>query len=151
MEFDASGSSHTREIRVPTLAPHPNPLPQGEGTAVEPIANNQARLVLRRAANDSPSPQGRGLGMEPIAQRPVFVWSLAALWCQPASVPVGDLQTGIGESHVVKKAVLMGSNGCGHSVRRVAGRNRRVACATRNDFSNTLLESANGWITKSGR
>ena len=68
-----------------------------------------------------------------------------------APAPVGDLPTGIGESHVVKKAVLMGSNGCGHSVRRVAGRNRRVACATRNDFSNTLLESANGWITKSGR
>ena len=38
-------------------------LPVGEGTAVEPIANHQARLILRRAANVSPSPRGRVPGL----------------------------------------------------------------------------------------
>src|SRR5437588_12634484 len=43
--------------------PHPAPLPVGEGTAVEPIANHPAGLILRRAANVSPSPTGRGAGV----------------------------------------------------------------------------------------
>ena len=38
-----------------------------------------------------------------------------------------------------EKAVLIGSNCRSRSVRRVAGRHRRVACATANHFSNTVL------------
>src|SRR5207253_1369720 len=44
--------------KVAGLPPHP--LPVGEGRAVELVANNQARLIRRRAANVSPSPRGRG-------------------------------------------------------------------------------------------
>ncbi len=37
--------------------PHPDPLPVGEGTAVELVVNNPARLIPRCAASDSPSPR----------------------------------------------------------------------------------------------
>src|SRR5439155_14917381 len=55
-EFDDSGSGQIRRIRVPVVPPHPDPLPVGEGTALEHIANNQARLLLHHEDNVSPSP-----------------------------------------------------------------------------------------------
>ena len=45
---------------VGRFPPHPDPLPVGEGTAVEPVANHHARLILHRAAKVSPSPCGEG-------------------------------------------------------------------------------------------
>src|SRR6266496_2713773 len=53
--------------------------------------------------------------------------------------PVGDPPTGIAESNLGKRPSLLGWNRCSHTVRRAAGRHRRVGCATKNDFSNRLL------------
>ena len=48
--------------------------------------------------------------------------------------PVGDPPTGTAESNILGKAVFIGAIRWFHSVRRVAERNRQVACATQHDF-----------------
>src|SRR5437867_4007621 len=56
-------------------------------------------------------------------------------------VPVGDPPTGIAASNIEKEPSPLARFATPHSVRRAAGRHRRIACATKNDFSNTLQVS----------
>src|SRR5687767_8683431 len=53
--------------------------------------------------------------------------------------PVGDSPTGTAAINVERTPSPIGSNRRSHSVRRVTGRNRRVACATINPFFKRAL------------
>ncbi len=53
--------------------------------------------------------------------------------------PVGGSPAGTAESRHAKDPILIGSDCSSHSARRVAGRHRRVACATRKGFSKHAL------------
>ncbi len=84
--------------------------------------NASERVLKLGSAGDSPAPVGPS--------------SVAALLRR-----VDDPPTGIAVSYGARGRPL-GSNRCPHSVRRVAGRHRRVACATRKRFFKQALSDS---------
>src|SRR5437870_8943612 len=78
-EFDISGSKPIRGMVVRAVSPHPDPLPQGEGTAsiAQWKADRSGLFSTERMVHPLPKGEGWGEGKGPTAPRGALVLALA--------------------------------------------------------------------------
>src|SRR5207245_6177323 len=87
-EFDCSGSGPIRRIVVCAVFPHPDPLPQGEGTAsiAQWKADVSGLFAEESRVHPLPKGEGRGEGKQTTATRNEHGFALACAHCPKGRV-----------------------------------------------------------------